>query len=127
MSTPFEAHRGALQQRVRSALAFEGSYAYELGHGAHLDVNLDAGDRHDVTQTFEVSAQSALARARVRIRAAPESTSWMFEVLLNGVVHYARSIAVASRLVVLTDVAVRLAGAVAPPGTNTITFRLRLV
>lgn len=108
--------------------AFAGLAAYELGHANHLDVNLASGDRHDVSQTFVVSAQAALVRYRVRVAAPPTLAGgpWIFEALLNGVVQYARSIDQASHVVQLLNVAVRLASANAGPSTNVITFRLRL-
>lgn len=125
MSTPFELHRGLHQQRVASS-QLVGSYAYELGHALHADAYLAAGDRHDLTQTFTLAPEAKLIRIRARIAAAPQLPAglmWSFQVRLNGVLHYSRVIDVAGRVVVLNDIAVRLAGA---PGSNTLVLRLGL-
>lgn len=130
MATPFQAYRGEHQQRIATEHASAGAFAYEMGHAAHLDVNLNVGDRHDVAQTFQLPAEAALIRPRVRIATPatlPSGMQWEFQVLLNGTQHYRRRLTTASRLVVLTDIAVRLAAAVIPPASNTLTFRLRLV
>lgn len=128
MSTPFEAYRGTLQQRVATASAVAGTHAYELGHSGYLDVNLDAGDRHDVSQTFDFAPQSVLLRSVIRVAAPPtlpDDMTWELQALLNGDVHYHRRIDVAGRVLTLFDIAVRLEAD--PPTDNVVTFRLVLV
>lgn len=125
MSSPFELHRGVHQQRIASS-QLVGAYAYEMGHALHADVNLAAGDRHELSQTFTLPPQAKLIRMRVRLEAAPRLPAglmWSFQVRLNGVLHYSRNLDVAGRVVVLNDVAIRLAGA---PGSNTLVLRLGL-
>lgn len=127
MSTPFELDRGTHQQRIVTAHAAEGAAAYELGHASHLDVNLAVGDRHEISQTFTVSPQAQLVRARVRIKGPPGPVAqWVFEARLNGVVHYSRRLAAADRIVQVMTLGVRLADANVAPATNVIAFRLRL-
>lgn len=128
MATPFEVHRGTLQQRVATANAAVGTHVYELGHAGHLDVNLDVGDRHEISQTFDFAPQAVLLRSVIRIVAPPElpeGMTWELQVLLNGSEHYRRSIDVANRVLVLWDVAVRLESE--DDEDNVVTFRLRLV
>jgi hypothetical protein len=126
VSTPFEVARGSYQQRIAASHDGDGAFVYELGHAGHLDVSLEVGDRHDISQDFVVSSQAALVRLRVRIAAADDASSWTFSVWLNGDVHYQRTLAIAERELELNDVAVRLADADAAPTLNTITIRLEL-
>jgi hypothetical protein len=125
MASPFEVHAGRFQQRIPTPFSAESGFAYEFGHAEHLDVYLSSGDRHELSQTFTVSAGSTLIRARVRIEAAPVPASWEFRALLNGVVHYRRKIA--DRTVTLSDVVIRLSVADLDPATNVITYQLRLM
>ena len=128
MSTPFEVHRGTLQQRIATAQAVAGTHAYELGHARHLDVNLAVGDGHDISQVFDFPPQAALLRARIRITMPaeqPQDMTWELQVLLNGEPHYRRRIDVAGRVLVLQDITVRLEAEV--PTNNEVTYRLRLV
>ena len=126
MATPFEVHLGAAQGRIKTANAADGSYAFELGHATHLDVYLEPGDRHDVSQTFNIDAEAMFIRARVRLAAPPVlpvGHTWIFEAMLNGSVHYGRNLTPSNRIVTLHDIAIRLLGA---PTSSTVTFRLRL-
>lgn len=128
MSTPFEVHRGTLQMRRESSEAPEGSHVFELGHALHLDVNLDAGDLHEVEHSFTRAGQAACVRARIRARAhaeAPPGMTWVVTARLNGVVHYRRELQ-AGREVVIADAAVRMAPAFSSPTPNVIAFRLEL-
>jgi hypothetical protein len=129
MSTPFEAHRGNLQQRIATANASVGAHAYELGHARHLDVNLDAGDGHAVSQTFDFAPQAVMLRCVIRIFAPPtlppDGMHWELQVLLNGQERYRRLIDVANRVLVLSDIVVRLEWETSVD--NEITYRLGLV
>jgi len=117
----FELGRGATQQRV----PFGAGYGYQLGHGSHLDVRLDVGDRHDVEQEFLLASQCRLVRARVVVETVDDGSGveWTFSAALNGTVHYTRTF-VGARSLVLDDVAIRMTDADAPPTTNTIRYRL---
>lgn len=126
MATPFEVHGGSYQQRIPTDHAAEGTYGYELGHNQHLDVRLAVGDRHDLSQTFTISNQARFVKLRAYIAAPPilpVGGTWIFEALLNGVVHYSRRLAARTRVLDLSDIRLRLLGA---PGSSIVTLRLRL-
>lgn len=121
MATPFELDRGTRQQRT--------DQGYELGHSDRLSAHLVAGDRHTVEQAFQMASGAALVRVRVRVHAPdvlPVGASWELSALLNGTVHYTRTIDFVGRVVELHPV-LRLRGANAAPSTNLLVLRLRLV
>ena len=124
----FDKDLGVHQGRIPAAGAT--GFVYELGHALLADVNVDAGDLHEISQSFVITPGSRLLTAQVRIvtpQELPIGQVWTFSVWLNGKRMFARVLRQAKRVLSLDDMRISLRDANAPPATNQILFRLELV
>ncbi len=135
--SPFQVDRGDAQGRVLfagldgAAEHLEESYAFQLGHLSRTTEYFEIGNYIEVTQSvsYEFATQK-LVRLLVHVLSPSTTTPgvrWRFTAALGAVTFYTRYIPADGRDLQLSDIALSLAAAPAPPTTVALTFRLQLV
>jgi hypothetical protein len=121
---------GVHQGRIAASAAPDGAFVYELGHALMQNVNVRAGDFHEVSQMLTVTAQAKSIRASVIVHTPavlPLGAAWEVSAWLNGTKLVSRRLRPSKRVIELTDWRLSLLGANAAPAMNTVAFRLELV
>lgn len=128
--SPFQVDRGDAQGRV-AATAINGAYAFQLGHTSLITEYMEIGNYIELTQSAPFAfGYQKLVRLSARLVSPSVATAgvrWRFTAALGAVTFYTRYIPADGREVTITDIALSLAAAPAPPTTVAVAFRLQLV